>query len=105
MYMFYKGKKSARWRIEPRTSHRDSSHLNPFATKLLAAPMQIRTKLKYQSTTQPGAWRLVTYVWRQTSRPSSPRHHVAGPSLDMDLLKAEIGGEEGLGTADVAEHC
>lgn len=37
--------------------------------------------------------------------PPSPRHNVAGPSLDMDLLVAEIGGEAGLGTADVAEHC
>ena len=40
-----------------------------------------------------------------TSRPPSPRHHIAGPSLDIDLLKAEIGGESGLGTADVADHC
>ncbi len=50
-------------------------------------------------------WRLATYVLRRSSRPPSPRHHVAGLSLDMDLLKAEIGSEAGLGTADVAEHC
>ncbi len=50
-------------------------------------------------------WRLVTYVRRRTSRPPSPSHHFAGPSLDIDLLKAEIGGEAGLGTADVADHC
>ena len=99
MYMFYKGKKSARWRIEPRTSHRDSSHLNPFASSADANQNKVKVSI-YNST-----WRLVTYVWRRTSRPPSPRHHVAGPSLDMDLLKAEIGCEAGLGTADVAEHC
>ncbi len=34
--------------------------------------------------------------------PHLPRHDVAGPSLDMDLFKAEIGGEAGLGGADVS---
>jgi hypothetical protein len=43
---------------------------------------------------------LVTYVWRRTSRPPSPRHNVAGPSLDMDLHVAEIGGEAGLETME-----
>ena len=99
MYMFYTGKKSARWRIEPRTSHRDSSHLNPFVSSADANQNKVKVSI-YNST-----WRLVTYVWRRTSRPPSPRHHVAGPSLDMFLLKAEIGGEAGLGTADVAQHC
>ena len=35
-----------------------------------------------------------------------PHHDVAGPSLYMDLfnLKAETGGEAGLGGADVAVH-
>ena len=60
---------------------------------------------KVEDSIYYSTWRLVTYVRRRTSRPPSPRHHVAGPSLDIDLLKAEIGGEAGLGTADVAEHC
>ena len=46
----------------------------------------------------------MTYVRRGTSRPPRPRHDVAGPSLNMDLLKAEVGGEAGLGGADVAAH-
>ena len=90
MYMFYKGKKSARWRIEPRTSRRDSSHLNPFASSANAN----QNNFNFVPSIYNSTWRLVTYVWRRTSRPPSPRHHVAGPSLDMDL-----------GTADVAEHC
>ncbi len=32
-------------------------------------------------------WRLVTYVWRRTSRPPRPRHDVAGPSLTWISLK------------------
>ena len=71
-------------------------------TPLLEALMPGDTKYVYYIHF---TWRLVTYVRRRTSRPPSPRHHVAGPSLDIDLLKAEIGGEAGLGTADVAEHC
>ncbi len=46
-----KSKKSALDRIEPRTSRRDST-----LTPLLAAPMQMNTNLKYQSTTKPGGW-------------------------------------------------
>ena len=50
-------------------------------------------------------WRLVTNVRRRTSRAPRPRHDVAaGPSLNMDLFKAEVGGEAGLGGADVAAH-
>ena len=51
-------------------------------------------------------WRLVTYVQRRTSRPTRPRHDVAGPSLHMDLFKTEPSGdsEAGLGGADVAAH-
>ncbi len=48
--------------------------------------------------------RLVTYVWRRTSRPTRPRHDFAGPSLHMDLFKPEPSGEAGLGGADVAAH-
>ena len=49
----------------------------------------------------------MTYVRRRTSRPPAPRHDVPRQpeSLNMDLFEAEIGGEAGLGTADVAEHC
>ncbi len=94
MYMFYEGKKSARWRIEPRTSCRKSSHLNPFASSADANLYKVKVSI-YNST-----WRFVTYVWRRTSRPPSPSHHVSGPSLDMDLLKAEIGGEAGLETME-----
>ena len=94
MYMFYKGKKSARWRIEPRTSLRDSSHLNPSASSADASQNKVKVSI-YNST-----WMSVRYVWRRTSRPPSPRHHVAGPSLDMDLPKAEIGSKAGLGTME-----
>jgi hypothetical protein len=41
---------------------------------------------------------VVPYVWRGTSRPPHPRHDVAGPSLNMDLFKAEICGEAGPGS-------
>jgi hypothetical protein len=36
--------------------------------------------------------------------PPRPRHDVAGPSLDMDLFKAETCCEAGPGGADVAAH-
>ena len=70
--------------------------LNPFVSSADANQNKVKVSI-YNST-----WRLVTYVsgWRRTSRPPSPRHHVAGPSLDMDLPKAEIGGEAGLGTME-----
>jgi len=44
----------------------------------------------------------VTNLRRWTSRPTRPRHDVAGPSLNVDLFIAEVGGEAGLGGADVA---
>ncbi len=51
---------------------------------------------------------LVTNLLRWTSRPTRPRHDVAGPSLNVDLFIAEVGGEAGLGLggqgADVAAH-
>ena len=43
-------------------------------------------------------------VLRGTSRPTRPRHHVAWPNLNVDLFKAEVGGEAGLGGADVVAH-
>ncbi len=46
--------------------------------------------------------RLVTYVWRGTSSLPRPRHDIAGQSLNMDLFKAEVHGEAGLGGADMA---
>ncbi len=49
-------------------------------------------------------WRLVPYVRRRTGRPPRPSHEVAGPSLNMDLLKAEISSVASLGGADVAAH-
>ena len=42
-------------------------------------------------------WRLVTYVRRRTSRAPSPRHDVAGQSIDIDLFEAEIRCEASLG--------
>ena len=49
-------------------------------------------------------WRLVTILLRWTSRPTRPRHDVAGQSLNVHLFTAEVGGEAGLGGADVAAH-
>ena len=46
----------------------------------------------------------MTYVWSRTSRPTRPRHDVAGQGLHMDLFKTEPSGEEGLGGADVVAH-
>ena len=46
----------------------------------------------------------MTNLRRWTSRPTRPRHDVAGPSLNVDLFIAEVGGEAGLGGADVAAH-
>ena len=46
----------------------------------------------------------MTNLLRWTSRPTRPRHDVAGPSLNVDLFIAEVGGEAGLGYADVAAH-
>ena len=48
---------------------------------------------------------LCMYKSKKSDELGIERHHIAGPSLDIDLLKAEIGGEAGLGTADVADHC
>ena len=47
----------------------------------------------------------MTYVRRRTCRPPRPRHDVAGPSLNVYLIIAEISSEAGLGGADVAAHC
>jgi hypothetical protein len=46
------------------------------------------------------------YVQRWTSLPPRPRHDVAGPSLNLDLFKAEVlvCCKTGLGDADVEAH-
>jgi hypothetical protein len=46
----------------------------------------------------------MTYVRSRTRRPPRPRHDVAGPSINMDLLEAEVRGEASLGGADVAAN-
>ncbi len=77
--------------MKPRTSLRVSRRLNHCASSVTvdAASHTIIVYL-YCST-----WRLVTYVRRRTSRPSRPRHDVAGQSLHLDLFKAETGSEAG----------
>ena len=77
--------------IEPKTSLRVSSHHNHCASSIDARYYTIILYV-YCST-----WRLVTYVRRRTSRPTRPRHDVAGPSLRMDLFKAKTGGGAGQG--------
>ncbi len=47
---------------------------------------------------------MVTYVLFGTSGPPRPCHDIAGQSLNMDLFKAEVGCEAGLGGADVVMH-
>ena len=44
-------------------------------------------------------WRLVTYVRRGPSHAPRPRHDVAGPSINMDLVEAEVRREASLGQA------
>ena len=78
-------------RIEQRTSLIVSSNLNHCASSVDATCHTIIAYV-YCST-----WRLVTYVRRRTSRPTRPRHDVAGPSLPMDLFKAKTGGGAGQG--------
>ncbi len=46
----------------------------------------------------------MTYVLLGTSSPTRALHDVPGPSLNMELFKAEMGGEAGLGGADMAAH-
>ena len=77
--------------IEPMTSLTVSSHHNHCASSIDAICHTIIAYV-YSST-----WRLVTYVRRQTSHPTRPRHDVAGQSLRMDLFKAKTGGGAGQG--------
>ncbi len=55
-----------------------------------------------------GVTRFVCVNCTATGHPSSrsprPRHDVAVLSLNMDLFKAKVGSEAGLGGADVAAH-
>jgi len=90
MYMFYTGKKSARWRIEPRTSCRDSSHLNPFASSPNANQNKVKVSI-YNST-----WRLVTYVRRRTSRPPAPAITSPARASTLISLKPRSAAKQGL---------
>ena len=74
-------------------------------TPLLAAPMQSGQSQRLYLLLNLEVGDVRPAPVQPPPQGPSPRHHVASPSLDMDLLKAEISGEAGLGTADVAEHC
>jgi len=82
--------------FEPKTSSRMSRRLNRYASSVVLIRNIVIVYI-YCCT-----WRLVTNLRRWTSRPTRPRHDVAGPSLNVDLFIAEVGGEAGLGGADVA---
>ena len=86
--------------MEPKTLHKRSQSLNHCPTSS-SVDTKAPTVVVYEYCL---TWRLVTYVRRRTSRPTSPRHNVAGPSLHMDLFKTETGSEAGLRGADVAAH-
>ena len=85
-------------RFEPKTSSIMARRLNRYASSVILIQDIVITYI-YCCT-----WRLVTILLRWTSRPTRPRHDVAGPSLNVDLFIAEVGGEAGLGAADVAAH-
>ena len=84
--------------FEPSTSLLVSSCLNHFASSVDVTWHTNKVDVYCYTS------RLVTYVQRRTSRPTRPRHDVAGPSLHMDLFKTEPSGEAGLGGADVAAY-
>ncbi len=87
--------------FEPKTSSIVSRLLNSYASSVVLI-QDIVIIFIYCCT-----WRLVTVtnLRRWTSRPTRPRcHDVAGPSLNVDLFIAEVGGEAGLGGADAAAH-
>ena len=96
--MFKESKKLPVRGIEPRTLHKGSKRLNHCPSSV---DKNSFTVIVYVNCF---TWRLVTYVLRRTSRPTRPRHDVAGPSLHLNLLKAETGGEAELRGADVAAH-
>jgi hypothetical protein len=89
--------------FEPKTSSIISRCLNHYASSVVQI-QDIVIAYIYCCT-----WRLVTNLWRWTSRPTRPRHDVAGLSLNVDLFIAEVSSEAGLGLgvpgADVAAHC
>ena len=91
LHIFYKIKRLPGWGIEPITSCIGSSRLNHYSSSVDGSEV-ICIVYAYCTT-----WRLVTYVRRRTSRPTRPRHDVAGPSLHMDLFKAKTGGGAGQG--------
>ncbi len=84
--------------FEPKTSSIMSRHLNSYASSVVLRQGIVMIYI-YCCT-----WRLVTNLRRRTSRPTRPRHDVAGQSLNVDLFIAEVGCESGLGGADVAAH-
>ena len=90
MYMFYTGKKSARWRIEPRTSRRDSSHLNPFVSSADANQNKVEVSI-YNST-----WRLVTYVWPGPAAPPAPAITSPTRASTWISLKPRSAAKQGL---------
>jgi hypothetical protein len=97
MYKEYKSKKFLRSKFEHRTSCIPLRCLNHYASSVIVI-VPIVTVYNYCCTL-----RLVTYVLALDQQ-LPPRHDVAVPSLNMDLFKAEVGGEAGLGGADVAAH-
>ena len=84
--------------FEPKTSRRMSQRLNRYASSVVLIRYIVIVYICCCT------WRLVTNLRRWTSSPTRPRHDVAGPSLNVDLFIAEVGGKAGLGGADVAAH-
>jgi hypothetical protein len=49
----------------------------------------------------PCTWRLMTNRLRRSRRAAAPSHDIPRPSLDVDLVDAQLRLEAGLGTCDV----
>ena len=77
-------------RIEPRISHRVSSSLNHCASNI--GTLQFIVMIYVYCST----WRLVTYVWCRNSRPTRPRHNVAGRASTWISLKPRPAVKQGL---------
>ena len=84
MYIEYKSKKFLPSGFEPKISCIPSRCLNHYASSVIVTCSIVSVYVYFCN------WRLVTYVRRGTSRPTRPCHDVAGPSLNMDLFKAEV---------------
>ncbi len=76
----------------------DYVHANHYATSMIVIETKVTVYL-YCFT-----WRLVTYGRRRTSGAPRPRHDVAGQIINIDLFKAEVHCEAGLGDCHVAVH-